>query len=381
LKTITEEENAMIERGVAEAFPPGEFLRDELEARGWTQEEFASIIRRSPAVVNQILSGKRGISPETARELGAALGTSAMYWMNLEAAYRLWKAGPAPTRIRDEASVRAEYPVREMLKRGWLQGSEDPHVLRQQVLEFFGIRRVGDAPRLMHAAKKSGYPDEISGAQRAWLFRVRQIASSMKLRPYSEAALADSIAELKRALETASGVAIAPAILAKCGVCFVVVEHVPSSKIDGVCFWLDSRPVIGMSLRMDRIDNFWFVLRHEIEHVLRREGRETAIVDSDTIGDLGTKSSREELRADAAAADFCVSAAEMSDFFSRHRPIFSESDVLKFAARMRVHPGLVVGQLQRRTDNYRLLRKYLVPIRATVAAKATADGYGYALSL
>ena len=53
-------------------------------------------------------------------------------------------------------------------------------------------------------------------------------------------------------------------------------EALPSSKIDGVCLWLDQHsPVIGMSLRFDRIDNFWFVLGHEIEHALKgaRESR------------------------------------------------------------------------------------------------------------
>src|SRR3546814_8574517 len=61
--------------------------------------------------------------------------------------------------------------------------------------------------------------------------------------------------------------------LAACGVRYVVVETLPKAEIDGVCFWLDSNsPVIGMTTRHDRIDNFWFVLRHEIEHVLQRDG-------------------------------------------------------------------------------------------------------------
>ncbi len=92
------EDGTVTNRVAAEAFPPGEYLKDELDARGWTQDEFASIIGRSAAVVNQIITGKRGISPETASEIGAALGTSAIFWMNLDAAYRLWKAGPAPAR-------------------------------------------------------------------------------------------------------------------------------------------------------------------------------------------------------------------------------------------------------------------------------------------
>jgi HTH-type transcriptional regulator/antitoxin HigA len=87
----------MEERIPAEMFRPGEFLANELEARGWTQSEFAGIIRRPAKLVNEIISGRKSITPETAREFAAALGTSAQYWLNLESAYQLWKTAPSPT--------------------------------------------------------------------------------------------------------------------------------------------------------------------------------------------------------------------------------------------------------------------------------------------
>ena len=81
----------MSEKRPAEVFHPGEHLRDELNARGWSQIEFAEIINRPVGCVNQIINGKRAISIRTAQELGAALGTSARFWLYLEIAYRLWK--------------------------------------------------------------------------------------------------------------------------------------------------------------------------------------------------------------------------------------------------------------------------------------------------
>jgi len=84
----------MIERTPAEVFPPGEFLRDELDARGWTQGEFAEIISRPPRLVNEIIAGERGITAETAREFSAAFGTSAQLWQNLETSYQLSKTAP-----------------------------------------------------------------------------------------------------------------------------------------------------------------------------------------------------------------------------------------------------------------------------------------------
>ena len=65
----------------AEAFPPGEFLREELEERNWTQADLAEIMGRPLVLVNEIISGKRSITPETAIGLAAAFGTSAELWM------------------------------------------------------------------------------------------------------------------------------------------------------------------------------------------------------------------------------------------------------------------------------------------------------------
>ncbi len=70
-------------------FPPGEILKDELEARGWTQAVFAGILGRPHQVVNGILNGKREITPETALQIAAALGSSAEMWVRMEAEYRL----------------------------------------------------------------------------------------------------------------------------------------------------------------------------------------------------------------------------------------------------------------------------------------------------
>jgi HTH-type transcriptional regulator/antitoxin HigA len=272
----------------AEVFSPGEYLSDELEARGWSQTDLASIIDRPAPLINQIVKGKRAITPEIAKELALAFGTSAFVWLNLDAAYRLHtSAEPSPSRITEqaervvrEARLRKLYPVREMAKRGWIESAKDA----DGILRFFGIDNPDETPRLAHAAKKTGYPSEMNGAQLAWLFRAMQIASAMPVKPYSETALREAIPILRTLLLVPEGVRQVPPILAECGVRFVIVEHVASSKIDGVCFWLDdeeSAPVIGMSLRRDKIDNFWFVLRHEIEHVLRRHGCEEAMVDTE----------------------------------------------------------------------------------------------------
>ena len=273
-----------------------------------------------------------------------------------------------------------------MVKRGWIEDSRDPEILEGQVLRFFGIESIEEKPMLAHAAKRTGYPEDLNGAQQAWLFRVKRIADGMPLRAYSERLLREAIPKLKALLLRPEDIRHVPRILADCGVRFVIVEHVPGSKIDGVCFWLDRKvpsPVIGLSLRLGRIDNFWFVLRHEIEHVLRGHGREEAIIDRDCDSKTtpAQNIATEERAANEASADFCVPTEHMNLFFVQHDPIFSELDVLSFAQRMQVHPGLVVGQLHRRTGRYRLFREHLVPVRDVIGPVAMTDGFGQVLQL
>lgn len=74
-------------RRPAEVFPPGDYIKGELEERGWTQAELADIMGRPVQLINEIIAAKRGITPETAKGLGAAFGNGAQTWLNLEAAY------------------------------------------------------------------------------------------------------------------------------------------------------------------------------------------------------------------------------------------------------------------------------------------------------
>ncbi|QHE74552.1 HigA family addiction module antitoxin [Hydrogenophaga sp. PBL-H3] len=362
----------------AEVFPPGEFLREELEARDWSQQELADILDRPPRLISELIAGKRAITPETAKGLGEAFGTSPDYWMNLESQYQLSKVTVPNDNVARKAHLYTQFPVREMLRRGWVQASERVEVLEQRFCEFFDISDVSATPQLSHAAKKSHAMADATPLQLAWLFRVRAIASQQVAPTYSKAKLLSAIEKLRALTMAPEEVRHVPCILADTGVRLVFVEALTSSKMDGACFWLDgTKPVIGMTLRFDRIDNFWFVLRHEIEHVLQEDGKaeNRAVIDTD-VGALKDGLPECELRANAAGADFCVTTAELDDFVARVQPYFSEERVLRFAQRIQVHPGLVVGQLQRRLDRHDFLRKHQVKVRSFVLPSADVDGWG-----
>ena len=78
----------MSNRIVAEAFPPGDFIEEELEARGWSQAYLAEAIGKDDETIAELIDGNREVTPDIAERLGAAFGTGAQLWLNLEASYQ-----------------------------------------------------------------------------------------------------------------------------------------------------------------------------------------------------------------------------------------------------------------------------------------------------
>lgn len=357
---------------------PGQYLREELAARDWSQRDLAYILGTTEQAVNMILSGKRGVSPEMAKALGTAFDVHPDLFANLQRAHDMAKAREPDPAIARRARLQSVYPVREMIKRGWLEDA-DVALMEAQLMRFFEAESPSEIPHLAHAAKKTDY-GSVEPTQLAWLYRVRQLAKEMVAPKYSEKALRDALEQFQQFMIDPEATRHIPRILTECGVRFVIVETLPGAKIDGVCFWLDVQsPVIGLSTRYDRIDNFWFVLRHEIEHVLQKDGRASAIVDVELEGERASASDTlppEERIANAAAADFCVPAEEMESFYVRKSPFFSERDILGFARRIQRHPGIIVGQIQRRLERWDFLRRHQVKIRQHIAPAAVFDGWG-----
>src|SRR2546429_8136923 len=126
----------MANRIPAEVFAPGEFISEELEARGWSQIELAEIMSRPARLISELISGKRAITPETAKGLGAAFGTGPEFWMNLERDYRLAHAIHDDIGVGRRANLYAKAPVKEMVKRGWVEPSDNIDVLEKRVQDF-----------------------------------------------------------------------------------------------------------------------------------------------------------------------------------------------------------------------------------------------------
>lgn len=368
----------------AEVFPPGYYIKWELEARDWTQGDLAAVMRRPLQAINEIINAKKRVTGDTARELELALGIDADWWVRTEALYRLHtRSAEPPKTILRHADLRKRVPLRHLINRGWIESTDDQKELERRVEAF--LEGPIDKPiSFTMAAKQSSYDEPLSSTQAVWLLRAKQLAQALQVLSYSRAKLLDAVEEMRGLLRSPDDAYQVPRLLANAGVRFVVVERLPGLKIDGVCFWLKNgtQPVIAMSLTRDRIDNFWFVLRHEIEHVLNDDGKDGSfVVDNDL--DQAPDVSEQEKRANTAACNFCVPQDKFVNWVERKQPLFTDTLIREFARDNGLHSGLVAGQLRMRLskgplggDAWKRFTTHLARVRHVVISTALVDGFG-----
>ncbi len=364
---------------------PGSLLQALLSEKQWTNRSFAAATGIEETDCSRLIGDKKPVTAKLAIRFEEVFGIPAERFLDLQARFDLAVERLKRTPDQGQAKrglLKAELPISTMIKRGWLDvdSVRDRQGVDRALSLFFETGPDEEVDPLPHAAKRTQVSETASPVQLAWVYRVRQIATEMIVAPYSPASGRAAIEKLKPLLVSAEAARKVPKILAEHGIRFVVVESLPSGKIDGVCFWLDDRsPVIGMTMRYDRIDNFWFVLRHELEHVIQGHGKSIAVIDSDLEGEnggLGDGIEEQERVANLAAGEFLVPRLKLEAFVIRKAPFFAERDIVGFAKTLGVHPGLVAGPLQRRIGKYNLFREHLEKVRSIVLPGAMSDGWG-----
>lgn len=359
---------------------PGERIREELASRGWTQGDLAIILDRPMQAVSEIIAGKKAITPETAIQLGVALGTGPDIWMQLEATYRLGLVNGNADTIARRAKLYSIAPIKDMARRNWIRETDNMDALEQELKLFFGVASFDRDPEIDAVARKSTGGDSLTPPQRAWSFRAKRLASAVQAKPYQDDGLDKCMERLRVLAAYPEEMRKVPRVLAAAGIRLVIVEPLPKSRIDGVAFWLNEKsPVIAMSLRFDRVDYFWHTLGHELSHIRHRD---TSIIDVHLGGDDGdaNKPSDVERRADQEAAAAWISPDEFDDFVRRVGPIYSKARINQFANRIRIHPGIIVGQLHHREKKFTTHREMLVKVRDTLSKEALTDGWGYTIA-
>lgn len=346
----------------AEVFPPGEYLRDELEERGWTVTEFAEIIGRPVQAVSEILNGKKEITTETAIALSDALGTTPELWLNLQTNYRLFQqrisAQQSPTPVARRARLRGLLPLAEVRARGWIPDTDDLDELEASVKRLLEIDGLDRQPDFAVAARRANSTEPITLEQSAWLAHVRSTATGRTVAQFDRAMLAELALELPRVMQDGPSklVELQPR-LAECGVVLVFAEGLRGGKLDGaVTFLGDGRPVIGLTTRGDRFDGLLFTLLHECAHLaLGHIAADAAAIVDDNLTDPQTEPNEIEANDQATAWLFPGGFQVEST---------SVPAIVAAASEYKVHASVVIGQLQRKNGNWKLHRARIPKVRA-----------------
>jgi len=330
--------------------PPGEYLEEVIKELGMSKDELAKRMNRPAGKLSSIFKGGKVITPDTALQLEKVVGVPAHIWTGLEAEYRLALArrqnSEQQKRLKDECRLVKRFHYADLAKLGVVAGKTRPIDKVLELHKFFGVASLDTVLNLRRyqAAFRSGKRKRSPESVAAWL-RIGELeAQRMRCAPFHKKVLKDSMTALR-------SMALQPLevfqknmrhLLADCGVALVFCPHLPGTYAHGATFWLGrDKAVVMMTYRYKWADVFWFSLFHELGHILLHERR--AVILEDDNGDSAHKALEEE--ADRFAADTLIPPGNYKAFLEAGR--FFTEDIKSFAKQVGIHPGIVVGRLQK----------------------------------
>lgn len=329
---------------------PIEAIKFRMEQQNLSQRDLVPFIG-SRSKVSEVLSGRRPLTLSMMRALHTGLGIPAKL---------LLQASGGPD--FDESQIRWDrFPLHEMVKRGWIRESVvDYRSQARDVLRRF-LAQLGPSEAWAALYRQSRHMRSARQADEyaliAWTARVLILAANKSAAPYKK-----GIANLEFMREVAhlsildEGPRLAVEFLEKYGIRLVIEPHLPGTFLDGAALQAaDRAPVIALTVRYDRIDNFWFSLMHELAHVARHLDEEQAPFYDDL--DVGPEGDLREKQADSLAGEALIPSEMWRRSPASDWP--SPGAVRELAGQLRVHPAIVAGRYRHEHRSYRVLNQFV----------------------
>ena len=329
----------------------GEHLIGCRVARGWTQRQLADVLGVKEQQVQRYERDRYATI-----SLGRLNAVSESLGIRISGLLKAAAPDVEPLSDFEESLEPSLYPLSVMNSRGWLGENIN---LRQMSLsqkkgalaKFFAPIDFHEASVAMHKKTIAAKNPQTQAALLAWQARVLWLASQRKgdSKPFTKIDI-EVLRQLVHLSRREDGPQAAVDLLLQHGVIVVFEQHLPKTKLDGAAMILDGRyAVIGISTRHDRIDNFWFVLLHELGHIMLHWGpllRQGFIDEEVEKSDNGL-----EIEANEFARNLIVPDEAWNSSFVR----YSQSpQVLKeFAAKWSVHEALIAGRVRFERNDYK----------------------------
>ena len=335
---------------------PGKILKSVLEDYDMSQKELAVAIGKPSPIVNDIIKGKRNINPEFAVLLEAVLpDISAADWMSMQNQYDI-------SNLQRQKDIQQQ---KDLIERwNFLKGYLNLNYMKKKlrladdlsqslstILGYLAIDEVDDIKMkqesVMGYFRKSEKSNTDPVNLLTWLCVVRHRSDEEKLNQVFDIAKIDSLITELNGLFYANKQVVESAtrLLNSYGIKFIVEEKLDRMAVDGVSFWSGDNPTIVMTKRMNRIDNFAFVLFHELGHIVMHLYDEKAIEFLDDIN--GLKEDPRESQANSFAENAIWKGFPRDNIFGKIRVPFAATRFLQqIAAEQKINISIVVGQYQ-----------------------------------
>ncbi len=198
-------------------------------------------------------------------------------------------------------------------------------------------------------------------ALRVWQARVVQICEEQKLPKQKKEVISnDYIRNLVRLSAFANGPFLAKQVLLDNGIHFVILPHLSQTYLDGACFKSpDERVVIGMTLRHDRLDNFWFTLVHELSHALLHLDKDNFAFFDNTEHNLSHVCGEQEQEANELSMNLLIPNVMWESKKDELMANMREDDIKKFAKDQCISPAIVAGRLRWELKDYTIFPNLL----------------------
>jgi HTH-type transcriptional regulator / antitoxin HigA len=308
----------------------------------------------SKSKVSEVLSKRRPLTLSMIRALHEGLGIPAKV---------LLTTGEADRTADNNTLDCSQFPLSIMIKRGWIPASRDDAAARPQPLIEHFLAPVGDPRSVLALYRQSTVVRSARPLDKyaliAWTVRVLTRAIEATSRFSQKAATVNSefMREVIKLSWFDEGPRLAKEFLEKHGIVVIIEPHLPKTYLDGASMLIPSKktPVIGMSLRYDRIDNFWYCLMHELAHVSKHLTTNHQAFYDDL--DVDKPGDPRELEAD----EFAVESLIPRDVWAKSpaKAVPSPQAVQRLAKELRIHPGIVAGRIRYERKNFRMLNQFV----------------------
>jgi HTH-type transcriptional regulator/antitoxin HigA len=325
------------------ASAPGDTIADILGERHLSVTEFAQRIGQTPEYAKELFQGRATITIAIARRLERVLGASVEFWMSRDFQYR---EDIARLPLADKEWL-DEVPVGDMIKFGWLKPTPHPSEEMAACLRFFGVRSVPAWHQAyanlqdMVAFRTSPSSDSRPAAVAAWLRQGEIEGGAIECSPWDPRRFQESLSSIRSLTREKDPKRFVPKLQKLCaagGVAVAIVRAPNGCRASGATRFLSpNKAFLLLSFRYLSDDQFWFSFFHEAGHLLLHGDRGFFLEGVDT------PSTREEREANDFAARILVPPEFQQGLL---RLPLDGREVIRFARRVGVSPGIVVGQLQ-----------------------------------